>query len=89
MSQSIDVNLESALRPLKVALVQSNLLKHKDKDVRLLVAACISEVMRIVAPDAPYDDETLKVYFILNRCTLSVLMFQSIFSFIHVASFFL
>lgn len=63
MSQSIDISLQSAMEPLKTALGKSNLLKHKDKDVRLLVAACISEVMRIVAPDAPYDDDTLKDVF--------------------------
>lgn len=67
MSQSIDISLQSAMEPLKTALGKSNLLKHKDKDVRLLVAACISEVMRIVAPDAPYDDDTLKVYYCLNH----------------------
>lgn len=44
------------------ALVTHVLLRHKDKDVRLLVAICISEIMRIVAPDAPYNDDTLKVF---------------------------
>lgn len=50
------------------ALVLEGLVKHKDKDVRLLVATSISEVMRIFAPDAPYDDDVLKV---CSKITLS------------------
>lgn len=51
----------SAMKSSMDALIQPGLLKHKDKDVRLLVTACISEIMRIVAPDAPYSDDILKV----------------------------
>lgn len=53
----------SAMKSSMDALVQPGLLKHKDKDVRLLVTACISEIMRIVAPDAPYSDDILKEIF--------------------------
>ncbi|URD78436.1 Sister chromatid cohesion protein PDS5 [Musa troglodytarum] len=39
----------------KDALVK--LLKHKDKEVRLLVAVCFSEIIRILAPEPPFSDE--------------------------------
>jgi hypothetical protein len=50
-----------AMKACLDALVDPALLRHKDKDVGLLVALCISEIMRIVAPDAPYSDDCLKV----------------------------
>lgn len=56
-------NVLTAMKPSMDALVKPALLKHKDKDVQFLVTACISEIMRIVAPDAPYDDDTLKEIF--------------------------
>ncbi|CAM6021145.1 unnamed protein product [Sphagnum balticum] len=52
-----------AMKACSDALVDPALLRHKDKDVRLLVALCISEIMRIVAPDAPYSDDCLKEIF--------------------------
>jgi hypothetical protein len=51
----------SALQPSIDALVDPSLLKHKDKDIQVLVASCISEILRIVAPDAPFTDETWEV----------------------------
>ena len=51
----------AALQPSIDALVERNLLKHKDKDIQVLVASCISEVLRIVAPDAPFTDEIWEV----------------------------
>ncbi|KAI4962777.1 hypothetical protein ZWY2020_025780 [Hordeum vulgare] len=46
-------SLHDALSPLSKSLVQTTLFSHKDKDVRLLVAVCFIEVMRILAPDPP------------------------------------
>eukprot|EP00250_Pteridium_aquilinum_P011433 c20066_g1_i1 orf=108-4985(-) len=63
IDQSPHERLHSAMNSSVEALVKPNLLKHKDKDVRLLVATCISEVMRIVAPEVPYSDEVLKDVF--------------------------
>ncbi|VAH66427.1 unnamed protein product [Triticum turgidum subsp. durum] len=56
-------SLQDALRPLSKSLVQNTLLSHKDKDVRLLVAVCFIEVMRILAPDPPFTDEIFKEIF--------------------------
>ncbi|XP_077238085.1 uncharacterized protein LOC143879538 isoform X2 [Tasmannia lanceolata] len=53
----------NALQPSMNALVAKELLKHSDVDVKVAVASCISEITRITAPDAPYDDESMKEIF--------------------------
>lgn len=45
------------------AIAKPELLKHQDPEVKLFVAACICEITRITAPEAPYDDDVLKVHF--------------------------
>lgn len=40
-------------------LVHSSILCHRDQHVRLLTACCLSEILRIYAPDAPYTTEQL------------------------------
>ncbi|KZV23317.1 hypothetical protein F511_02218 [Dorcoceras hygrometricum] len=57
------VNL--ALKPVKMALISDDLLRHTEVDVRLTVASCITEIIRITAPDAPYSEEQMKDYFLL------------------------
>jgi len=49
------------IRPATEALIKKELLGHPDPKVRLAVASCISEITRITAPDAPYDDNEMKV----------------------------
>ncbi|KAK1358151.1 Sister chromatid cohesion protein PDS5 [Heracleum sosnowskyi] len=49
-------SMKDALQPSMEALVSDRLLKHSDFDVRVSVASCMSELIRITAPDAPYDD---------------------------------
>ncbi|MCE2055535.1 hypothetical protein HAX54_042839 [Datura stramonium] len=49
--------------PAMKALVADGLLRHPDIDVKVSVASCISEIMRITAPDQPYDDNILKDFF--------------------------
>ncbi|PNT73259.1 hypothetical protein BRADI_2g56220v3 [Brachypodium distachyon] len=56
-------SLHDTLHPLSKSLVQTTLLSHKDKDVRLLVAVCFIEVMRILAPDPPFTDKVFKEIF--------------------------
>ncbi|CAO1944277.1 unnamed protein product [Urochloa humidicola] len=56
-------SLQDALNALSNSLVQTTLLNHKDKDVKLLVAVCFIEVMRVLAPDPPFSDEILKGIF--------------------------
>ncbi|WOL16058.1 sister chromatid cohesion protein [Canna indica] len=61
LSQS--ASLKTTLGPLNRSLSQMNLLQHEDKEVRLLVAVCFSEIIRILAPNPPFTDETFKHIF--------------------------
>lgn len=64
VEQSPPASMQNALSPLMTALVDGKLVKHSDTDVKVSVAACISEITRITAPDAPYDDDQMKVMFV-------------------------
>ena len=65
--------IQRILSPIKEALSQPKLLRHPDKDKRLTIVACLSEVLRILAPKAPYDDNTM-----IEILQLIVDIFQSI-----------
>ncbi|KAH0462387.1 hypothetical protein IEQ34_009962 [Dendrobium chrysotoxum] len=56
-------SMHAALRPSMKALVTGDLLRHSDLDVKIAVASCLSEITRITAPDAPYDDDLMKEIF--------------------------
>jgi sister-chromatid-cohesion protein PDS5 len=48
--------------PLALQLSEDFYLSYPSKDVQLLVACCIADIMRIYAPEAPYkDQEQIKV----------------------------
>lgn len=53
--------MQIALSPSLKALIGNELLRHSDPDVKVAVASCISEITRITAPEAPYDDDQMKV----------------------------
>lgn len=61
VQQSAEPRVMSALQPVAQALAQPQHMKNKDKEVKLFLALCISHILRIFAPEAPYNDETLKV----------------------------
>ncbi|XP_038884574.1 titin homolog [Benincasa hispida] len=63
VEQSPSKSMQTALTPSLKALVSDQLLRHSDIDVKVAVAACISEITRITAPDAPYNDEQMKEVF--------------------------
>ncbi|XP_072985993.1 sister chromatid cohesion protein PDS5 homolog C-like [Typha latifolia] len=63
VEQSPSQSMSNALRPAMKALVADELLGHSDTDVKVAVASCISEITRITAPDAPYDDDLMKEVF--------------------------
>ncbi|XP_008445261.2 sister chromatid cohesion protein PDS5 homolog C [Cucumis melo] len=63
VEQSPSISMQVALTPSLKALVSDQLLRHSDIDVKVSVAACISEITRITAPDAPYNDEQMKEVF--------------------------
>ena len=53
--------MQKALLPSMKALISDALLRNSDMDVKVSVASCIIELTRITAPDAPYNDERMKV----------------------------
>jgi hypothetical protein len=50
-----------AIQPTLKAVTREEFLKHEDEDVKVLLATCFCEITRITAPDAPYDDDVLRV----------------------------
>jgi len=63
VDQSPSQTMMKAMRPSMNALITPELLRHRDRDVTLLVATCISEITRITAPEAPYNDDVLRDIF--------------------------
>ncbi|XP_047968754.1 sister chromatid cohesion protein PDS5 homolog A-like isoform X1 [Salvia hispanica] len=74
LDQSPPKSMVESMQPLLNALVKPELLKHQDREVKLFVAACICEITRITAPEAPYDDDVLKDIFQLIVGTFSGLI---------------
>ncbi|KFK29787.1 hypothetical protein AALP_AA7G179700 [Arabis alpina] len=77
VEQSPRDSMQNALSPLMKALVGGKLFRHSDVDVKVAVAACISEITRITAPDAPYDDEQMREVFKLIVSSFENLVDQS------------
>ncbi|CAL5057178.1 unnamed protein product [Urochloa decumbens] len=65
VEQSPPESTSDAIQPATEALVKKELLGHADPNVRLAVASCISEITRITAPNAPYDDDAMRDVFSL------------------------
>ncbi|KAG4401440.1 hypothetical protein GLYMA_07G268200v4 [Glycine max] len=63
LDQSPSTSTLESMKPFFNAIVKPELLKHQDRDVKLLVATCVCEITRITAPEAPYSDEILKDIF--------------------------
>lgn len=61
LEQSPSLLILESMKRLVNAIVKPELLKHQDRDVRLLVATCICEITRVTAPEPPYSDDVLKV----------------------------
>ncbi|GMJ02433.1 hypothetical protein like AT1G77600 [Hibiscus trionum] len=55
--------LKAATKPLRNSIDKHGLSNHTDKDVRLLVAICVSEFFRILAPQPPFADKYLRDIF--------------------------
>uniref|UniRef100_A0A6N2K7Q0 Tudor domain-containing protein n=1 Tax=Salix viminalis TaxID=40686 RepID=A0A6N2K7Q0_SALVM len=63
VEQSPVKSMQNAISPSQNALVTDQLFRHSNIDVKVAVASCISEITRITAPDAPYDDDQMKEVF--------------------------
>lgn len=61
MEQDQPLPMQTALIPSRKALVSIDLLSHPDSDVRVSVVSCLTEIVRITAPEAPYSDDRMKV----------------------------
>ncbi|CAL8069332.1 unnamed protein product [Orchesella dallaii] len=53
--------------PLCLHLSNDEYLNHSNRDVKLLIACCIADILRIYAPDAPYkgDDQIQTIFMFL------------------------
>lgn len=71
--------LEAAIEPLKETIVKG-LLRHRDKDVRLLVAICATEMMRLMAPEPPFEDRDLRVSSLAVFCVPISLCAQVVYA---------
>ncbi|KAG6695602.1 hypothetical protein I3843_09G106700 [Carya illinoinensis] len=69
--QSPSASILESMQPFLNSIVKPEMLKHQDRDVKLLVATCICEITRITAPEAPYGDDVLKDIFHLIVSTFS------------------
>ncbi|CAN6856306.1 unnamed protein product [Brassica oleracea] len=63
LEQSPPASVLQSIQPFLDAIIKPEILKHQDKDVKLLVASCFSEITRITAPEAPYHDDTMRDIF--------------------------
>ncbi|CAH9086168.1 unnamed protein product [Cuscuta europaea] len=82
VEQSPAKSVLAALSPLIKALVEDVLLRHSDVDVKVALASCLSEITRITAPDAPYDDDKMKAVFELIVSSFENLCDESSRSFV-------
>lgn len=62
--------MKIASNDLSRALSKPEILKHRDKEVRLYASLCAVHVLRLHAPDTPFSDETLAIIFHLVISTL-------------------
>ena len=42
---------------------QARFLEHPSERVKLIVASCFSDILRIIAPFPPYNDDIIKIIF--------------------------
>ncbi len=56
LQQADDESTYIDYTPLALHLADDFFLNHASRDVQLLVACCIADILRIFAPEAPYKD---------------------------------
>ncbi|KAI3501646.1 hypothetical protein L1887_29569 [Cichorium endivia] len=86
VDQSPNELMKEALNPLIKGFVDKTLLEHSNVDVKVALASCLSEITRITAPEAPYNDEELKDVFQLIVSTFEDLSDKSSRSYVRRAS---
>ncbi|KAI5453422.1 Sister chromatid cohesion protein pds5 [Naganishia albida] len=70
-----------SVKPVSQELINNTLLLHKDKGVKAYVACCLVDILRLFAPDAPYNDAQIKdiFQFVLRQLTQNLKQSQSAF----------
>ncbi|KAI8992505.1 armadillo-type protein [Pilobolus umbonatus] len=63
---------KSSLEKVAKELIHEQLLKNKNKTVKALIACCLADILRLYAPEAPYDNAELRTIF---KLFVSQLMF--------------
>ncbi|GJU33974.1 phospholipase-like protein [Tanacetum coccineum] len=61
--QSPSNSIIKPLHQITNALISKGLMRHPDMNVNMSVACCICEILRITAPNVPYNHEQLKEFF--------------------------
>lgn len=56
-----------SIEPVARKLINRNLITHKDKGVKAYTACCLVDVLRLFVPNAPYDNDELKVTSIIRH----------------------
>lgn len=63
-TMSQDENKYQMYIPLALHLADEYFLQHQSRDVQLLIACCVADVLRVYAPEAPYKEpEQVKIIF--------------------------
>jgi len=52
-----DDNLYQQYIPLALHLLDDFFMQHPSRDVQLLIACCVADVLRVYAPEAPYKEQ--------------------------------
>lgn len=60
--------IEPAIKPISTYIFEHALLQHKDRDIKLLVAIILTEIIRILAPEPPFTDHDFRVSLIMYLC---------------------
>ena len=62
----------STLEAVRDQLIQDDLLFHKGKEVRASLACCLADLLRLCAPEPPFNEEQLQVriHKVAGACTL-------------------
>ncbi|KAK9100256.1 hypothetical protein Scep_023686 [Stephania cephalantha] len=63
VEQSPSESMRNAMEPSLKALASEKIREHSDVDVKVAAASCVSEITRITAPDAPFEDEQMREFF--------------------------
>uniref|UniRef100_A0A2N9GHJ3 Mon2/Sec7/BIG1-like dimerisation and cyclophilin-binding domain-containing protein n=1 Tax=Fagus sylvatica TaxID=28930 RepID=A0A2N9GHJ3_FAGSY len=66
VEQAPSKSMHAAILPSMKALITNELLRHAKMDVKVSIVSCLTEIMRITTPNAPYDDEKMKEIFQLT-----------------------